>query len=242
MDKIQVFPTAADLYHGAAEHWVRLAKAAIKQAGAFHVALAGGSTPRGLYQLLASVPYASQVDWNGVYIYFGDERYVPMDHSDSNYRMARVALLDRVPIPPGQIFRIPTELPNPEAAAANYAQTLRSHLPQGSQFDLILLGVGADGHTASLFPGTSILSVRDRLVAAVYVEKLSAWRISMTYPTIDQARQILFLVSGADKAPIMASILAAPAGKALPVQSLRACGEVNWFLDKAAAYEWETEQ
>lgn len=244
MDRIEVFPTAAALYHSAAEHWVRLAKAAIRRAGAFHVALAGGNTPKGLYQLLANAPYVSQVDWSGVYIYFGDERYVPMDHPESNYRMARAALLDVVPIPSEQIFRIPTELANPEAAAANYAQALQSHLPGGSQLDLILLGVGADGHTASLFPHTSILSVRDHLVAAVYVEKLDAWRISMTYPAIEQARQILFLVSGADKASIVASLLAAPEGegKTLPAQGLQASGEVNWFLDKAAAYEWETKK
>jgi 6-phosphogluconolactonase len=240
MDKIQVFPTKAALYHGAAEYWGKIAKVAIEQAGAFHVALSGGRTPGGLYQLLASEPYASQVDWSRVYIYFGDERYVPMDHLDSNYRMARETLLDLVPIPPKQILRVQTELPDPQLAAANYAQVLQSSLPEGGCLDLVLLGVGSDGHTASLFPETSILTVYDRLAAAVYVEKLSAWRISMTYPTIEMARQILFLVTGVDKAPVVAHVLTEqPEGRNLPVRRLRAKGEVNWYLDADAAREWE---
>lgn len=239
MDKIQVFPTAEALYQGAAERWILAAREAIRQTGAFHVALSGGSTPKGLYQLLASDPYASRIDWSRVHVYFGDERCVPMDHPESNYRMAREALLDAVPVPPGQVFRIRAELPDPESVAADYGQTLQSRLPEGNQLDLILLGVGTDGHTASLFPGTSILAVRDRLAAAVYVEKLSAWRISMTYPAIEQARQVLFLVSGAAKAPVIASILSAPEGSIFPVQGLRAAGEVNWYLDRAAAHEWE---
>lgn len=239
MDKIQVFSAAEALYQGAAERWVLLANAAIRQTGAFHVALAGGSTPKGLYQLLASESYARQIDWSRVHVYFGDERYVPMDHPESNYRMAWTALLDSVPIPAGQVFRIRTELSDPEAAAADYAQALQAHLPEGNALDLILLGVGTDGHTASLFPGTSILTVRDRLAAAVYVEQLSTWRISMTYPAIEQARQILFLVSGAAKAPVIASILAATEDRAFPVQGLHAVGEVNWYLDRAAAREWE---
>lgn len=239
MDKIQVFPTAEALYQGAAERWTLAAREAIGQAGAFHVALSGGSTPKGLYRLLASDPYASQIDWGRVHVYFGDERCVPMDHPQSNYRMAREALLDAVPVPSGQVFRIRTELPDPESVAADYGQTLQSCLPKDNRLDLILLGVGTDGHTASLFPGTAILTVRDRLAAAVYVEKLSAWRISMTYPAIEQARQILFLVSGAAKAPVVASVLSAPEGGTFPVQGLRAAGEANWYLDRVAAHEWE---
>jgi 6-phosphogluconolactonase len=239
MDKIQIFPTKAALYHGAAEYWGKIARLAIEQRGAFHVALAGGNTPKGLYQLLASKPYISQVDWSRVYIYFGDERYVPMDHPDSNYRMAREALLDLVPIPPQQILRIQTEFSDPQLAADNYTRLLQSSLPEGICLDLILLGVGSDGHTASLFPETSILAVRNRLVAAVYVEKLSAWRISMTYPVIERARQILFLVTGVDKAPVIARVLAGPQGRDFPVQRLQAKGEVHWYLDADAAYEWE---
>jgi 6-phosphogluconolactonase len=239
MDKIQVFPTKTALYYGAAEYWKKIASLAIERTGAFHVALAGGSTPRGLYQLLASEPYVSQVDWRRVYIYFGDERYVPMDHPESNYRMARETLLDLVPIPPKQILRIRTDLSDPQLAAANYAQVLQASLPEEGCLDLILLGVGSDGHTASLFPETPILTVYDRLVAAVYVEKLSAWRISMTYPAIEMARRILFLVTGVDKAPVVARILTEPHGKDFPVQRLRARGEVNWYLDADAAHEWE---
>jgi 6-phosphogluconolactonase len=153
--------------------------------------------------------------------------------------MARGTLLDLVPIPPQQILRIQTELSDPQLAADNYAQVLRSSLPKGICLDLILLGVGSDGHTASLFPETSILMVHDRLVAAVYVEKLSAWRISMTYPVIERARQILFLVTGVDKAPVIARVLSEPQGRNFPVQRLQAKGEVHWYLDAGAAREWE---
>lgn len=239
MANIRVFPTSAALYHSAAEYWVRMAKKAIERAGAFHIALAGGSTPKGLYQLLAAEPYASQVDWRRVHVYFGDERYVPRDHPDSNYRMAREALLDSIAIPPEQVLRIQTEFPEPELAAADYAQVLQSHLPEGEKFDLILLGLGTDGHTASLFPETPILAVRDRLVAAVYVKKLKAWRISMTYPAVEKARQVLFLVIGVDKAAVVARVLSPSADKTLPAQHLQAEGEVNWYLDAEAACKWE---
>lgn len=238
-DKIEIFPTEAALYQGAAAYWGKIAQAAIEERGAFHVALAGGNTPKGLYRLLAGKSYASQLDWSRVYVYFGDERYVPPDHQDSNYRMARETLLDPVAIPRQQIFRVRTELPDPELAAVDYAQVLRSHLPRGERLDLILLGVGNDGHTASLFPGTSILTVQDRLVAAVYVEKLSAWRISMTYPAIERSRRVLFLVTGVDKAPVVARLLAEPEGKSFPVQRVRAQGEMSWYLDAGAVGEWE---
>lgn len=239
MSKIQVFPTKSALYHGAAAYWRERANIAIERTGAFHVALAGGGTPKGLYHLLASEPYVSQIDWSRVYIYFGDERYVPMDHPDSNYRMARETLLDRIPIPPRQIFRVRTELSDPQLTAADYAQVLCSSLPGGSRIDLILLGVGSDGHTASLFPETSILALRDRLVAAVYVKKLDAWRISMTYPAIEMAHQVLFLVTGVDKAAVIARILSDPQGKTFPAQRVQAKEEVNWYLDADAAHEWE---
>ncbi|BAW80444.1 6-phosphogluconolactonase [Candidatus Nitrosoglobus terrae] len=239
MDKIQVFLTKSALYHGAAEYWGKIARLAIEQRGAFHVALAGGNTPKGLYQLLASEPYVSQIDWKRVYIYFGDERYVPMDHPDSNYRMARESLLDLVPIPPQQILRIQTEYPDPKLAADSYTQMLKSSLPEGEHFDLVLLGVGSDGHTASLFPGTSILTERNRLVAEVYVEKLNTWRVSITYPVIEKARQVLFLVAGIDKAPVIACILSEPQGRDFPAQRLQAEGEVHWYLDTDAAHEWE---
>ncbi|ABA57843.1 6-phosphogluconolactonase [Nitrosococcus oceani ATCC 19707] len=239
MANIQVFPTPAALYHSAAEYWVRTAKRAIERAGTFHIALAGGSTPRALYQLLATEPYAGQIDWRRIHVYFGDERYVPRDHPDSNYRMAREALLDSVAIPPEQILRIQTEFPEPELAADDYAQVLQSHLPEGEIFDLILLGLGADGHTASLFPETPILTVRDRLAAAVYVKKLKAWRISITYPAVEKARQILFLVTGADKAAVVTHVLSPSADKTLPVQHLQAQGEVSWYLDAEAARKWE---
>ncbi|CAH9018493.1 6-phosphogluconolactonase [Candidatus Nitrosacidococcus sp. I8] len=240
MDRIRVFPTQSDLYKGAADYWKEVANLAISQKGSFHVALSGGNTPKGLYKLLANTPYINEIDWQKVYIYFGDERYVPMDDKESNYRMARESFLDQIPIPPYQIFRIPTEDPNPQVSADSYAELLKNYLPDQSKFDLILLGVGSDGHTASLFPHTSILEVRDRLVAAVYVEKLNTWRISITYPLIEQAHQVFFLASGIGKSLVIANILKNLEGKDYPIQLLlQAKEEVVWYLDKQAAQAWE---
>ncbi|CAB1275987.1 6-phosphogluconolactonase [Candidatus Nitrosacidococcus tergens] len=242
MDRIRVFPTQSDLYQGAADYWKEVANSAISQKGSFHVALSGGNTPKGLYKLLASTPYIDEIDWTRVYIYFGDERYVPMDDKDSNYRMARESFLDQIPTPPYQVFRIPTEDPNPQVSANSYAELLKNYLPD-NKFDLILLGVGADGHTASLFPHTSILEIHDRLVAAVYVEKLSTWRVSITYPLIEQAHQVLFLAAGIDKSPVIANILKNPEGRDYPIQLLlQAKKEVFWYLDKQAAQVWENKQ
>lgn len=223
----------------AAERWVALAEQSIADYGHFHVALTGGSTPRQLYELLASATFRDRVDWESVHIYFGDERCVPPDHPDSNFRLADEALLSHVPIPHAQIHRLRGEAPDPREAARAYARLLASHLPltaQGlAQFDLVLLGLGADGHIASLFPGISILHEQTQWVAAAYVDKLNAWRISLTLPVINHARHILMLVSGEAKADILRHAFSAVREPLLPVQLLKPLAEIEWFLDEAAA-------
>lgn len=237
---VRVLPDAAALFLAAARRVVELGQAAIAARGAFHLALAGGSTPAGLYRLLATPAFAGQMDWHRSHIYFGDERAVPPDHADSNYRMARDTLLAPLAISEAQVHRIPTEHPPAEAAAA-YSRCLRQHLPPEG-FDLLLLGMGADGHIASLFPGSAALDQRNKPAAvATHEPKLAAaggvdWRITLTLPTLNQARHTLLLVSGAPKADVVRHVLRRVAGAApLPVQMLHPAGTLEWLLDREAA-------
>lgn len=228
---LHVLPDAAALYRAVAERLLALGEQAIAARGAFHLALAGGATPRGLYALLAGPGLAGRLDWTRVQLYFGDERCVAPDHPDSNYRMVREALLDHLPVAP-QVHRIAGERA-PGQAAADYAALLASQLPDGV-FDLVLLGLGPDGHIASLFPGSAALDERRATVAAVYLPLLDAWRISLTLPLLNRARHLLLLVSGAAKAAVVRQALH-DATAALPVQRLRPHGTLEWFLDAAAA-------
>jgi 6-phosphogluconolactonase len=204
------------------------------------VALSGGSTPRPVYQRLTQPPYREQIDWNRVHWFWGDERSVPPDHPDSNYRMAYEAMLAHVPVPPENVHRILAE-EGAEAAAEAYERELHRifQLQPGAvpRFDLLLLGVGADGHIASLFPRTMALSVRDRLVVANSVPQLDTQRITFTVPVIQAARTIFVLVSGQDKAEAVArAIEGNDDWTTTPAQLLRAAqGDVIWFLDRAAA-------
>jgi 6-phosphogluconolactonase len=229
------------LIEAVAERWMALADRAISARGKFHVALSGGATPRALYRRLAQAPYAERLAWEHVHIYFGDERTVPPDHPDSNYRMAKEALLDHVPIPAAQVHRIEGEAEDPHQAAAAYTTVLTGNLPltaQGVvQFDLLLLGVGPDGHIASLFPATPVLHERARMVEAVHVENLDTWRITLTLPVIDHARHVLMLVSGAGKAAIMRDVFATQPTPPYPVQLINPQGALEWHLDQAAAAE-----
>ena len=223
---------AADLARAAAEHFVALAGRTVATRGQFTVALAGGSTPRAAYALLARDEFAARVDWLRVHVFWGDERCVPPDHPDSNYRMARETLLDHVPIPTDNIHRIQGEL-NPDQAASIYQDELQAVLGTGERFDLILLGMGVDGHTASLFPGTTALEERERAVVAVYVEKMQRWRVTLTLPIINAARHVLFLVSGDAKAGVLAQI---NAGVRLPASLVQPShGELTWLVDQNAA-------
>jgi 6-phosphogluconolactonase len=225
----------------AAELFVERARAA-RTRGRFTVALSGGSTPRNLHTLLAGPDSRNQVDWTQVQFYWGDERYVPPDDPESNYRMARETLLDKLPeVRPQQVHRIHTELPDPAQAADLYEQELRREfaLPAGAlpRLDLIYLGLGPDGHTASLFPHTEALRVREHLVVANYVSKLASTRITMTAPVLNAAATVAFLVAGSDKAAALAAVLEGPRDpETYPAQLVQpAHGTLYWLVDRAAA-------
>lgn len=239
---MRVFPDLDALSRAAAEHWIACAAKAIEARGVFHVALAGGGTPEHLYKTLSLPEAASRVNWEAVHVWMGDERSVPLDHADSNFRMAREALLDHVPLPSAQIHPMPADREDLEAAAFEYAGELDSALPKDFAgmpiFDLLLLGMGEDGHTASLFPGTSALEEWEHPVVAVYVPQLDTWRMTLTYPVLNAARSTLLLVAGAAKAAILSRVFARPPVEPrLPVQRLEPQGELEWYLDAAAAAE-----
>ncbi len=235
---LQIIATHTELYRAVAQEWVSLAKAAIRARGKFCVALTGGNTPRELYRLLATDEYAKQIDWSATHIYVGDERYVPDDHPDSNFGMATATLLAHVPIPASQIYPIPTQAA-PLECAIEYAQTLQRTLAINTAgipvLDLILLGIGEDGHTASLFPGADALDVHDRICAAVYVSHLASWRLTLTYPVITAARQRIVMVTGNTKAKILAKVLSDKIANDLPMQRIALAAPTTWYLDKAAA-------
>ena len=206
----------------------------IQEKERFAVALAGGSTPKALYDLLAT-GYQDALDWSKVHVFFGDERAVPSDHKDSNYRMARETLLEHIRV--GSVHRIQCELPPDEAASA-YEEELREFFgaEELPRFDLILLGIGGDGHTASLFPETSALEVRDRWLVANPVLKLDTIRITLTVPVINAARSVVFLVAGEDKAGALKEILEGDADpREYPARLIQPPGEPDWMLDRAAA-------
>lgn len=237
---IHLFPDLDALSDAAVERIAEIAAKSVAQRGAFHIALSGGATPRHLYERLARAPYVSTIDWSRVHIHFGDERCVPPDHPDSNFRMANAALLTHVPIPPEQIHRINADLAYVRQCAAAYAAVLMSSLPVSNnvpQFDLVLLGIGPDGHIASLFPATGSALSERRPVTAVYADSMRAWRISITLPVINQARHILLLAAGANKAEILQRVLRddTSATVPLPVQRIQPQGTLEWYLDHAAA-------
>ncbi len=237
----RIYPDTESLARAAAAHFVSLAGQAVASEGRFTVALSGGSTPRPTYAQLATSELSAQVDWPGVHVFWGDERCVPPDNPDSNYGMARKTLLDHVPIPVQNIHRIRGEL-EPEEAAAEYELTLReffSPAPENpaATFDLVLLGLGADGHTASLFPSAAELEEQPRWVVAHYVDKARAWRVTLTPTAINAATQVTFIVSGAGKAETMRRVLSGPhQPDLLPAQIIRpAMGSLLWLVDAAAA-------
>jgi 6-phosphogluconolactonase len=234
--------TPQDLFQAAAEEVLRAAAEAIAQRGRFSIALSGGSTPRNLYTLIAANASGS-LPWDRMFFFWGDERHVPLNDPDSNYRMAKETLLSKVPIPPANIFPVPTENPDASAAAQAYEDTLQKFfaLSPGEfpRFDLILLGMGPDGHTASLFPETAALQEKSRLVVANWVEKMKTSRITFTLPVLNAARCVAFLVSGADKAAVLHEVLEGDApGEKYPSKLVRPTdGKLIWFVDRAAASE-----
>jgi 6-phosphogluconolactonase len=234
--KITVLPDPAAVAGAAAEHAVSAARQAIERQGFFTLGLSGGSTPRALYQLLAAEPFVSRIHWPAVEVYFGDERAVPPNHADSNYRMAEEALLDRVPIAEKNVHRMRGEL-DPEAAAIEYGRMLKERFGEGGGLDLALLGMGEDGHTASLFPGTTALGEARHRAVANFVPRLNAHRITLSAPFLNRSKEVLILVTGAAKAGVLKEVLeGAPDPQRLPIQLIDPpAGVVTWLVDAAAA-------
>ncbi len=229
----------AAVAEAAAEIFVASADSAVARQDRFVVALSGGSTPRRLYELLAAPPYRDRIPWDRTVVVFGDERCVPAEHRDSNYRMARETLLDHVPLERDRVLPMAGHLANPHRAALFYENGLKALFPDQAwpSIDLVLLGVGEDGHTASLFPGTEALKVDDRWVVANYVSRLESWRITLTLPVLNHASMALFLVTGEAKAQIVAEAFGNaphdgqhPCELVVPLQ-----GDREILLDQAAA-------
>jgi len=234
----RVHPTLEALSEAAAESLVALVEAALQESDRFTIALSGGSTPRTLYQRLAG-KYRALIPWRQVQAFWGDERYVSPEDPRSNYRMARETLLDHVPIPRENVHPIPTLLPQAEDSAEAYEQELMSHFPgQWPRFDLVLLGMGPDGHVASLFPYNSALEEEARVVTAVRAEHADPpMRLTLTLPAINHAKNIYFLVAGKEKTAALERAFAEnPDPKAAPASAVRpAEGEVVWWMDEGAA-------
>lgn len=238
--EVRRLSTPQELFHAAADEFIRVANAAVAERKRFVVALSGGSTPRGLYTLLAANA-ANALAWGQMFFFFSDERHVGPESAESNFHMANESLLSKAPIPAENIFRVPAENPDAAGAAAAYEKTLRDFFgvkgEEVPRFDLILLGMGPDGHTASLFPESPALQEKKRLVVANWVEKLKTNRITFTLPLLNAARNVAFLVSGAEKAGTLHEVLEGKgAGEKYPSKLVRPeNGKVIWFVDRGAA-------
>jgi 6-phosphogluconolactonase len=247
--KVVLFPDIASLAHRAAEEFVKAANSAIARQGSFSVALAGGSTPKALYSLLADDPaFRSRIPWDKMHLFFGDERHAGPEDKDSNYRMANESLISKSSLKPEQVTRIKGEYDDTEKAALEYEQALRAYfkLQDGKfpRFDLVLLGMGDEGHTASLFPGTKALHPSfHRFVVRNWVGKLYTERITLTAPAINQANQVIFMVTRADKALALKAVLEGPyEPEQLPSQLVQpASGNLLWLVDQDAGSKLNAE-
>ncbi len=240
--EIRILENAEAIQRMAAAEFLAAAADAVRAKGSFTVALAGGSTPRALYSMLATgASFRAQVPWDKLFLFFGDERHVPPDHSDSNFRMVQEAMLSKLTLAPRQVLRIKGEYPDAAQAAREYEQELKDffRLIEGRfpRFDLVLLGMGPDGHTASLFPGTKALHEEKRLVVSNWVGKFFTDRITLTVPVLNNAARVLFLVQGDDKAPALKAVLEGPCEpEQLPAQLIRPKnGKLLWLVDRTAA-------
>lgn len=240
---IQISANAKELSRITAEQFVLRAIAAEREKELFTVVLAGGSTPKTLYQLLANEnePYRAQLCWEKIHFFWGDERHVPPDHLDSNYRMAFETMLGKVPVPSNNIHRIKSEIGDADEAAHEYEQALVQffNLSKGQlpSFDLVLLGMGSDGHTASIFPNSIVINEKERLVVAPWIEKLKSYRITLTPPVLNNAASVVFLVSGAEKANALREVLEGDyRPECFPAQIIRPkTGKTLWLADREAA-------
>jgi 6-phosphogluconolactonase len=240
--KYYVEPDAAALARRAAQYFLEMTSEAVQARGRARIAISGGSTPKATFALLADAnePWRSRMPWESLELYWVDERSVPPDNAESNYRMTREAMLDNVPLRAEQIHRIEGEL-NPEAAAARYESELRNSFrlegAESPRFDLISLGMGPDGHTASLFPHTEAIHELGRLAVANHVPQMDTWRITLTWPVINHASSVFFLIAGQDKAKVLSEVLTGPRDpERLPSQLIwPSSGILTLILDKAAA-------
>ncbi|MEO1616388.1 MAG: 6-phosphogluconolactonase [Planctomycetota bacterium] len=228
-DPFVPFPDVPTLQQTVTDDFCELAKRCVQENGVFRVSLSGGSTPRRVYEMLVD----RDLPWEQIHLFWGDERNVPHDHDDSNYRMVRTALIDSIKIPAENVHPVPVEVDSPERAAANYEQMLRTHFPTGSpQWDLVLLGMGDDAHTASLFPQTAAIDVQDRWFVENWVEKFDAYRYTMTYPAIEASNEIWFIITGAAKRDALRQVLHGSSDIAhYPSQRIKPS---RWFVDAAA--------
>ncbi len=236
--EIVTLPDPTALARAAAERFAGLAGESASNGRVFRVALSGGSTPKALYQILAAPPFLDTIPWDKVELFFSDERFVPPESQESNFHTAQVGLLNNVPIPQDAIHRVPTVDVTPQQAAQEYEDEIRRVFGASGGdtpvFDLIFLGLGPDGHTASLFPGTEALAERDRLVVPNYVPRMDSWRITFSYGLINAGAIVMFLVQGANKAQRVAQVMAGEGN--LPAAGVRpARGHLVWMLDEAAA-------
>jgi 6-phosphogluconolactonase len=234
---IHVHDTPEQLYRAVADAIIGIGNAAINASGKFSLVLSGGSTPQGVYQLLAEPPYRDQLPWNAVHLFWGDERCVIKTHPDSNYRMAYEAMISKISIPPDNVHRVQAEedaLLAAQAAEDEIRDFFEIDDAEFPEFDLVLLGLGDDGHTASIFPDTDATNENDRIVMDNFVRKLKTHRITMTLPAINHARNVFFLVSGPNKADICEQVVGIDGD--LPAQRVRpVSGQLTWYLDRAAA-------
>jgi 6-phosphogluconolactonase len=247
--QIRVYQDSQELALKAARRFARLADQYVIGCNRFTVALSGGSTPKAMFSLLAETPFVETIPWSSIYFFWGDERSVPPDHADSNYRMTQETLLAKVPVPRKNIFRVPAELPDANQAAQQYSDTLinfffktidpgaTAPLSNVPRFDLVFLGMGPDGHTASLFPHTTALHNDMDIVVANYVEKFGAYRITLTAKTINNARNVTFLAAGQDKAETLHKVLEGERDpETYPSQLIHPTkGTLLWLTDEAAA-------
>jgi len=237
---VTIFPDVAAIAQHAATIFVSAAQQAVKERGVFRVAMAGGSTPKTLYALLVSDPFRSQLPFDKMQLFFGDDRHVPPDHGDSNYRMVSENFTSKTAIKPEQVFRMKTELQDTEKAALDYEQILKTQfaLKPGElpRFDLMMLGMGNEGHTLSLFPGTTALRDNGRLVVRTWVGKLYTERITCTAPVANNSAAVLFMIAGADKASALKAVLEGPyEPEQLPSQLIKpANGKLIFLVDSAA--------
>jgi 6-phosphogluconolactonase len=239
--EIRILPDGAAIARRSAQEFVQAAATAVRAKGSFNISLAGGSTPKALYSLLVNDPtLRSQVPWDKLHLFFGDERHVPPDHPDSNFRMATEAMISKSPLKPEQVARIKAEYPDAEKAALEYEKALREHfkLNDGDypRFDLLLAGMGNEGHTLSLFPGTKALDPDGRIVVSNWIGKLYTERITLTAAAASNAAEIIFMVTGADKACALKAVLEGPfEPEQLPAQLLQPKnGKLLWLVDAAA--------